>query len=131
MVITREEWTPDNIWIEYHLTSTGWVRGTERTEKGRYENETEPPFDRVLTIRTFDFMPPVGAPKKWSEIRWVAKNLQIVEETQDDWGALPSFAPAITTENARNFPQLSRFLSAMQTGQGRRPKGSRVRPRRP
>ncbi len=130
MVITREEWTPDTNWVEYHLTSTGWVSGTQRTEKGRYENETDPPFDRLLTVRTFDFLPPVGTPKKWSEIRWLAKNLQSIEEAQGDWGALPSIAPPISAENANSYPQLSKFLPVMQMGQERRPKGSRVRPRR-
>lgn len=36
-------------WTEWHLTPTGWQRGTEKEDFRR--TDREPPEDRVLTVR--------------------------------------------------------------------------------
>ncbi|SOZ05309.1 conserved hypothetical protein [Cupriavidus taiwanensis] len=36
-------------WTEYHLTTSGWVTGTEKTDFDR--SDVTPPSDRVLSVR--------------------------------------------------------------------------------
>lgn len=102
MVISREDWLKDTAWYEAHLTPQGWLAGTRRTEKGRYENEREPPDDRVMTVRCLEKIPAGWdeKPRDWSEIKWVTNDLRLLEHLQKNWGVLPRHAPALGAESA-------------------------------
>jgi hypothetical protein len=45
---TSDEWT------DWHLTPQGWERGLEKTDFNR--TDREPPIDRVITVRWFDYL---------------------------------------------------------------------------
>ena len=71
-----------------HLTPTGWVSGTIRIEKGRYENERDPPPDWLISVRMLQKVPtdPGQAPADWSEIRWCTNDLKALERAQEKFG---------------------------------------------
>jgi len=54
-----------NEWFEYHLTSSGWVCGSQRLDfAGIKEKET--PEGRVLTVRFYEYLSSVySKPDLW------------------------------------------------------------------
>src|ERR1019366_2520207 len=126
MTITTDDWIKDTIWREMHLTSHGWIRGSSRTEKGRFENDVEPPFDRILTVRCLEFIPadPKQIPKDWSEIRWINSNDRYLEEAQELWGVLPRSAPALSAESAKRHLTLKNIRD-MRKSENSRPLGKK------
>ena len=130
MALPKSDWIKDAIWTEYHLTATGWVRGTHRTERGRYENELEPPPDRLMTVRSLQIVPsdPAKKPIDETEIRWVtgATARQYLEEAQNNWGVLPLHAPALSGVSADANSGLSN-VRLMCKSEMQRPLGRRVK----
>jgi hypothetical protein len=128
MAIPPQDWIKDTEWREVHLTPLGWVRGTIRTERGRYENERDPPPDCLMTVRLLESMPtdPEQKPADWSEIRWYTPDLKSLEEAQGNFGVLPSYAPALSPKSAAAHPMLP-GLATMQLSESRRPRGKRMR----
>jgi hypothetical protein len=126
MVIPVQDWIKDADWRDVHLTSTGWVKGTLRTEKGRFEDEIEPPPDRVLTIRIVESVPsnPEELPKEWSEIIWHTKNQTMLEQAQERWGVLPRSAPPLSSASAAKNPLIPGVPYMRLTDQSR-PHGKR------
>ncbi len=57
-----------NEWTEYHLTPSGWVTGTEKTDFRR--DDVDPPQDRVLTIRYVETLNGYGGGSKGHHEVW-------------------------------------------------------------
>jgi hypothetical protein len=115
MALAREDWIKDTEWEEWHLTPrAGWVRGTIRDEKGRFEYEIERPPDCLLTVRRLHRVPvdPNVPPAEWSEIRWRAGNTNVIDAAQAKFGVLPHWFPPLSTEAAKAGAGL-RTLSLM------------------
>lgn len=130
MAVPKEDWIKDTVWIEFHLTPTGWLRGTKRTEKGRFENEIEPPIDRLMTVRCLECVPDDATikPTAKSEIRWRIDDVQYIEKAQSDWGVLPRDAPPLSAEAVARHRPLKNLLT-MQLSELRRPLGTRIKKR--
>jgi hypothetical protein len=128
VTIPKADWIKDTVWHESHLTPGGWVHGTIRTEKGRFENEVDAPPDRLMTVRSLERVPTDGSEKvsDWSEIRWKTGNVESLEVAQERWGVLPRRAAALSRESASQHPTLKNLLLMMRS-ENRRPFGSRVR----
>jgi hypothetical protein len=126
MAIPKEDWIKDTVWIEFYLTNTGWMRGTKRTEKGRFENEIEPPVYRLMTVRCLECIPDEGhnRPTEKTEIRWCSDDLEKVTKAQIDWGALPHDAPPLSPQSASKHLALTN-LAIMRLPELRRPRGKR------
>lgn len=62
-----------NEWDEWHLTPSGWVKGTEKTDFAL--NEVPPPKDRVATFKYQEYISSVHSrmhitwEEMWSETR--------------------------------------------------------------
>jgi hypothetical protein len=130
MTIPVEDWIKDTEWREMHLTSHGWIKGTLRTEKGHFEDEIDPPLDRVLTLRILECVPsnPNEKPSDWCEIIWHSRNPATLEAAQEKWGVLPRWAPALSANSAAKYPMLSN-LGSMRLSDDKRPRGRRTRGR--
>ncbi len=130
MAITQSDWIKDTQWSEYHLTPKGWVSGTVRTEKGRYESATDPPPGRLLTIRSLSCVPSdwKDKPRDWTEIRWATKDVARLKEAQDNWGVLPYTGP-LSDESAAAFSDVP-GIHLMKLPAAARPQGIRARRRR-
>lgn len=128
MAVPKEDWLKDTAWTEMHLTSTGWRRGTIRAEKGRFENEVDPPPDCLMTVRSLHRIPsnPQEKPTEWSEIRSRVLDMERIEQAQDNWGVLPRHAPPLSTKSASEHPALKN-LPAMRLSESRRSLGRRIR----
>jgi hypothetical protein len=131
MAIPPKDWIKDTEWREVHLTPAGWVSGTIRTEKGRYENERDPPPDCLISVRMLQKMPadPGQAPADWSEIRWCTNDLKALERAQEKFGVLPWHAPALSPSSAASHSAIP-GLASMRLSESRRPRPS-GRPERP
>jgi hypothetical protein len=125
-MVPVQDWIKDADWRDIHLTSTGWVKGTRRTEKGRFEDELEPPADRFLTIRIIELVPssPDELPREWSEIIWHTENRKFLEEAQERFGVLPRYAPPLSFEAADKNSSLP-GVSLMRLSDALRPRGKR------
>lgn len=99
--MTRQEWVKDTDWVEIHLTPRGWRDGTYVSDKG-YRFRREPPHDRLMTIRCFEYIPadPNRGQEEWSEIYWRTDNTPAIERAQNRWGVLPSHSPPLSAESA-------------------------------
>ena len=131
MAVPRSDWLKDTVWTEYHLSSAGWEAGTSRSEKGRFENEVDPPADRLLTIRSLCYVPSAASekPRFWSEIRWLSPNLEAVLDAQRLAGVLPPYASALCQESADSYPQLKTAAVMRQPADDRpRPRMKHQRP---
>jgi hypothetical protein len=131
MPVPMEDWIKDTAWTEMHLTATGWLRGTKRTEKGRYENEVAPPPDCLMTVRSLECVPadPREKQTEWTEIRWRIPDAERIEQAQENWGVLPRSAPPLSPQSASKHLALKN-LSTMRLSELRRPLGKRVKKER-
>jgi len=122
MTITKQDWIKDTVWYDTHLTEKGWTQGSSRTEKGRFEADIEPPFDRMMTIRSFDFVPsdPKRNLRRWSEIIWMSANDNILERAQELWGSLPRYAPALSVQSATRHMDLKNIMDMLNSEKIRR-----------
>ncbi len=130
MAVPKQDWIKDTVWTEMHLTATGWVRGTIRTEKGRFENEVDQPPDCLMTVRSLERVPsdPHEKQTEWTEIRWRVPDIERIERAQDNWGVLPYSAPPLSPKSASEHPALSN-LPTMRLAELRRPLGKRMKRR--
>jgi hypothetical protein len=64
---TKLQKPADHFEVEYHLTPLGWRRGSEWFF-GKMQAETEPPQDRVLTLKKQLFQRSVESQK---EVSWI------------------------------------------------------------
>lgn len=113
------------------LTPTGWVRGTIRDEKGRFEYEIDPPDDCLMIVRYLEKVPsdPNEKAVDWSEIKQRSRDIQGIETAQGKWGVLPQNFPPLSSENASKNGDL-RGIHDMGKNRKDRPLGSRIRPGR-
>jgi hypothetical protein len=128
MAVPKEDWVKDTVWVEMHLTGVGWVRGTKRTEKGRFEYEIDPPPDTLMTVRCLECIPddPKSKPTERTEIRWRVLDVEQIARAQSDWGVLPRHAPPLSADSALKHAALKN-LPAMQHFELHRPLGKRLR----
>jgi hypothetical protein len=67
-----------NEWTEFHLTSNGWIEGSERLDFGNTKL-VEPPKDRVLTRIYREYMPSTFSRlEKFFETNWISDNSELV-----------------------------------------------------
>lgn len=127
MPIGRADWSKDTSWTEYHLTPSGWVRGTQRSEGGKFELEIAAPPDTLMTIRSFSCIPSNGneKPRNWSEIRWATRDTTKLQTAQADWGVLPLVWPLSPDELTRHRSLPGIDLMGLDYDQ--RPRGRRQR----
>jgi hypothetical protein len=77
-------------WFEYHLTPRGWELGSNRTDSSA-EQRTDPPEDRVLTIRIDERMANTFSKIEGkSEEIWRSKDSSQVNALIDKFGKSPS-----------------------------------------
>jgi hypothetical protein len=77
-------------WTEYHLTSRGWERGSERVDFG---NDTikEPPADRVQTVRWVEEQTSgYGRMHRSHRIDRESENKQAIKDLRAKFGEPPS-----------------------------------------
>jgi len=131
MTISRADWIRDTQWSESFLTPSGWERGTNRSEKGRWEQRVPPPQDCLLTVRYLSSVPSDWKlkPRTWVEIRWVTKDLSKLSEAQITWGYLPSDWQGVCPVSAIEYAHLP-HIAVMQLPYDERPTGRRERRRR-
>ena len=129
MLITKEDWLKDTVWRETHLTRKNWLKGSARTEKGRFEKGIEPPPDRIITIRHLQLIPsdPKEPMKDWSEIAWVGLNDFYLEEAQESWGVLPRRNPPLSANSARRYKDLKN-ITIMLRPSNERQLGKKIKP---
>jgi hypothetical protein len=126
MPIPRADWIKDTQWSEKHLTPTGWVYGTNRTERGRFEAEIPPPPDCLLTIRSLSCIPSDWSqkPRDWSEIRWATRDMVRLRQAIERYGW--GYTTAISAESFaqhRNIPNIELLaLPPHERPRGRRPR---------
>lgn len=77
-----------NEWDEWHLTPTGWVQGTEKTDFAY--KEVDPPVDRVATYIYQEYVGSVhsGTHISWEEI-WVKPGAALAE-IKEQFGSYPT-----------------------------------------
>lgn len=123
MTLPKEDWIKDTAWQEVHLTSGGWVKGTIRTEKGRYEAEIGRPHDCLMTVRSLEKIPTDAndRPAEWSEIRWHSRDVQRIETAQENWGVLPHWFPPLASD--AQHPALKN-IDVMKLPEIKRPPGA-------
>jgi hypothetical protein len=77
-----------NEWTEWHLTSTGWQRGTEKEDFRRVDRE--PPPDRVLTVIYKEFISSRFSPmENSSEIAWRSRDEAAIAALTAKYGPAP------------------------------------------
>ncbi|AZT82117.1 MAG: hypothetical protein FH752_18770 [Marinobacter adhaerens] len=76
-------------WTEWHLTPTGWVRGSEKVD---YQGVTtvEPPADRVLTCEYQEYLSSsFSSMDKGASVLWESEDKEKVAQLLKQFGECP------------------------------------------
>lgn len=75
-------------WTEHHLTPTGWIRGSEKTDFSP-RVDVDPPEDRVLSVRYIDEQTGYGGGQRHEEV-WRSDDAAKMEALLGRHGPAPS-----------------------------------------
>jgi hypothetical protein len=77
-----------NEWTEWHLTPTGWVRGTEKEDFRTVDRE--PPPDRVKTVVWHDRLSSRWSkPERWHDETWSSSDKAAISDLVAKFGPPP------------------------------------------
>ncbi|GAB6142098.1 hypothetical protein JCM14076_28270 [Methylosoma difficile] len=77
-------------WKEWHLTPSGWVGGSERTDFAPSVN-IEPPNDRVLSCLYKETLPsPYSSLETSAEVTWSSDDKELIKKFIKEFGKCPN-----------------------------------------
>ncbi len=75
-------------WTEWHLTPTGWVRGTEKEDFRKIERE--PPPDRVKTVVYRQYLSsPFSRMDETHKVEWSSRDNAEITSFEAEFGPAP------------------------------------------
>ncbi len=78
-----------NEWFEYHLTTQGWVEGSEKIDFAGLK-EKELPEDRVLTLHFHEHQSSSFSPmERWYDEQWRHEDEKLVSDSINTYGEMP------------------------------------------
>ncbi len=78
-----------NEWFEYHLTSSGWIEGTEKIDFAGIQ-EKDIPNDRVLTLHFHEYLSSrFSKMDKWYTEIWRHPDSSLVNKLIKQFGGKP------------------------------------------
>lgn len=77
-------------WKEWHLTPSGWIGGSERSDFQPRVN-VEPPKDRVLSCVYEETLPSAFSSLKTSvEVQWSSNDKELIKKLKNEFGECPN-----------------------------------------